>query len=297
MGGNDGNAQSPDAVGLHRKPSFVRHGLYDGPDSCPGLHGLIRGQVSYIAGPYSQYVFAQQGELTVHHPLENGCCVYTRHIIIAKRRHEGDSSCRNHQVFGVHIEDFLGFNIFDRQSFIVKYIPDRAVQKDPFMVFTGQAGCNLKSAHASETFFLFKKEKLMGLHVELAANPDIVVNYKIGNSLLIKFFPDSQACRPCSNDGHNGFIYLDGVGGGNSAAFCQESVGNTLHFFNSVNFCDAYPAYLPVNQHLTGSAFSYPAGEASVPVVQAVFMDQQSGLMQSGRNGKAPLTENCLTFK
>ena len=147
------------------------------------------------------------------------------------------------------------------------------------MVFTGQAGCNLKSAHTPKPFFFFKKEKLMGLHIELTSYAGIVVNNQVGNPLLVQFFPYGKACRPCSYDGHNGFVHFYRTRGWNGAAFCQEPVGNALHFFHSVYPGDADSAYLTVNQHFTGSAFSDPAGQASVPVVQAMFMDQQTGLM------------------
>ena len=294
--GEDGDAQPSYAVGLHREPSLVVHSLDDGLDFGTRLHSLVRSQVADVSSSDGKHLLAQQGVLLVHHLLEDGCGIYARQVVIFKCRHEGDGSGGNHQKIGIHIGHFSVFHIFQRQASAFQQIPYGMVQQDAFAVLTGQRLCDVKTAHTAILLFLFKKEELVGLHVELTADAAVVVNHKVGDSKLVQLFTAGQTGRSCPDDGDRGLVNAD-FPLRIIRAFGLVVFRYFAHFVYIIHFCDADAAHFAVNQHFAGTALADAAFQTAVASVKAVAVHRVSGLMQGGGDGIAFFRFYFLSFK
>ena len=90
---------------------------------CTGLHQLVRGQVTDVTGTDGQHVLAQQGELGIHHLLNNGCRIDARHIVVLESRHEGNGTCGYHQGLCFHIKILLIEGVFDGNPLVLQDVP------------------------------------------------------------------------------------------------------------------------------------------------------------------------------
>ena len=121
-------AESSYSVCLHRESPFAWHCLYDSLYLGTGLHCLVRGKITYISCTYCKYLSSEHCKLLVHHPLNYGSCVYSRQVIVLKCWHKWNSSGGYHEMLRIYITNLLFCNVFNNQSFSLKYIPYNRVQ-------------------------------------------------------------------------------------------------------------------------------------------------------------------------
>ena len=208
MGRHDGNAQTAHAVGLHGETTLVVHTLDDRLDGCTSLHGLVAGEVADVTGTHGEHALAQQGVLLVHHLLEHGCGVNTRHVIVLKHGHERHGTSSHYQMVGVDIAHLLGNDILQGDAATFEQVPHGVIEQDAVMVVAGECFGNVKTAHATELLLFLKEEELMGLHIELTTLGCVVVHHNVGDSQCSELLAACQTGRTATDDGYRSLINL-----------------------------------------------------------------------------------------
>ena len=197
---------------MYGEAAFLGHGLDDGLDPGPGLHGLVRSEVADVARAHGEDALAQQGEFLVHHALYHGGGEDAREVVVLEGRHEGQGARRDDELLSVHVEDFLRHDIFDCQALALEDVPDHAIEHDAFVGIACQRPGDVETAHSAEFLFLLKEEELVSLHLELAADGIVVVQHQIVDACLVQFFPHGEAGRSRADDGDGSAINLLGIG-------------------------------------------------------------------------------------
>ncbi len=297
MGGEHGNSEPPDPVGLDRETAFVRHGLENGlhPGTC--LHELIGGEIPDIPGPDGEHILSKQREFLVHHLLHNGGGEDTGKVVVFEGRHEGYGPGGHDQVFSIDVIDLFRADVFDGNASALEDIPYRRVEEDPFLALAGQRFGNVEPAHAAEFLLLLEEKELVGLHQELAADTVVIVDHDIGHLVAVQLFPGGQSGRTGANDSHGGTVnFYCGVPVNGHPVRCMI-MGDFFHFLHPVDAGYADPLHLAVDQHFAGTAFTDPAFEAALAVTEAVTVHRIAGLVEGSGDGEPKVACNFLSFK
>ena len=278
---HDGDTQPAHTVGLHGETALTGHRLDNGLDSGTRLHALIGGEVADIAGTHGEDTLAQQGVLLIHHLLEDGGGVDTRHVVILERGHKRHGTCSHDQMFGVDIRHLARDNILDSHTAAFKQIPHRIVEQDTLLAVACKGLGNIETAHAAELLLLLEEEELVGLHIELATDTAIVVNHQIADAESIQLLAAGQTCRTGTDDGHLCLIYLHLAGlmvahFGPLVLVCSHRA----YLFHTVHRGNADAAHLSVDKHLAGTALTDAAIQAAVAPVDTVTVYRIARLME-----------------
>ena len=237
--------------------------------------------------------------LLVHHLLENGCRVHTRHIVVLEGRHEGHRTRGHHQVFGIDISHLLRHDVLDGQPRTLKDVPHRIVEQDAVVVVAGQRTGNVEASHTAVFFLTLEKEELVGLHVELPADARIVVDHQIVHPEGIQLLTAGQTRRTGTHDGHRRLVDLQrgiGMPRGSGANLLLAFV-DPAHLPHPVDRSDANAAHLAVDKHLACSTLADAAFQAAVAAFKAVAVHRHAGLMQSRGYGVALASLNGFAFE
>lgn len=294
---HDGDAEAAEAVGLDGEAALAGHGLDDGANMGASLHALVRSKIADIASTYGEDALAEEGVFLVHHLLEHGGGVHARNIVVFESRHERNGACGYHQVVGIDIGNIARLDILDGYAAALEQIPNGAVEENALVAIASQGACDIETAHAAETLFLFEKEKLVGLHIELAADAGVIVNHQIVDTESVELLAAGEAGGAGTNNGHLGFVNL------HIARLLGNDVGNfvdgrlyVVHFMYTIDKRNTNTAYLAVDHHFASSTLADAAVEAAVATLNAVAVDGETCLVESGGNGVAFATLDWLTI-
>ena len=217
--------------------------------------------------------------LHIHHLLDDGSGVNTRKVIVFKNRSERHSAGSDHQIFSIHIEYLVGFQVLDRNPLAFEQIPNGGVEADAGMVVASQLLGDVETAHSAINLLFFKEEELVRLHVELTSDTLVIVDDDVGDALLVESFATGQTGGARANDGDLRLVnfqrFLFGF-----FRFGEIVLGNFLHFFHTVNRGDADTFHLAIYQHLACTAFADAASETAFAPVKAMAMYRETRLMQ-----------------
>ena len=294
---HNGNAQSSDAVGLHRKTALAGHRLNDGLDGSSGLHALIGSQIADVACAHRQHTLTQQCVLLVHHLLEHSGGINAWHVVVFKRRHEGNGSRCHHQILSIHVSHLARDDVLDGHAPTFQQVPHRIVQQDAFVVLAGQCLGDIEATHATELLLLLEEEELMRLHIELTTYLAIVVNHDVVDAKGIQLLAAGKTGRTGTDDGHLRLVdlHLTRLLRAN-LGHCHLAIAHQAHLLHAVYLGDADATHLAINQHLTRSALADAAVQAAVATVEAVTVNGIACLVQGGGNRIALPTQHLVSF-
>jgi hypothetical protein len=239
---------------------------------------------------------AEECEFGVHHFLDDGGGIDAGQVVIFKGRHKWDGAGCNDEILCVNVIDFIGLDIFDGKPFALQDIPNGGIKEDRFMVVASKIFCYVESPQAAEFFFFFEEKELMCLHEELSTDAVIAVNDNVGYIVFFQLLPGGQAGRACSDNRDFGPEDLCGF------VFEERARGRFMvaryfvYLFYAIYLCDADSFDLAVDEHFAGAAFADSAFKASISVFEAVAMDGETGLVESGGDREALLADDFFSL-
>ena len=296
MGGDDGDAETAHAVGLHRESTFVIHGLDDGHHFRTCLNGLIRREVADIAGTDGEDALAEERVLQVHHLLHDSGGIDARQIVVLEGGHERERTRGHDEEVGIHEEDAAVFHILGGHALAFEDVPHGAVEQDAGVVVAGERLGDVETAHAAVLLLLLEEEELVGLHRELSADAVVVVDDDVGDAELVELFAAGEAGGTRADDGDFGLIDFRGGGGFVGSGFGKIVVGNLLHLLHAIDEGDADAFHHAIDEHFAGAALADAAVHTALTALQTVTVDGEPRLVQGRCDGVALRGFHLLTL-
>ena len=285
VGGDDGDAETAHAVGLHRESALMVHRLDDGHHFRTSLNRLIRRKIADIAGPDGEDALAEERVLQVHHLLDDGGGIDAWQVVVLKGGHERERARRHDEEVSIHEEDAAVLHVLGGHALAFEDVPHGAVEQDTGMVVAGERLGDVETAHATVLLLLLEEEELVGLHGELSANAVVVVDDDVGDAELVELLAAGEAGRTRADDGNLGLIDFRGGAVAFAGSLGQMVVGNLLHLFHAIDEGDADALHHAVDEHFAGTALADTAVHAALTALQTVAVDGEACLVQGRRDG------------
>ena len=165
------------------------------------------------------------------------------------------------------------------------------------MALASQRLSNIKATHTAKLLLLLKEKELVGLHIELSANPSVVVNHDIIYAEGIQLLATCQASRTRTNDGHLCLIHLHLTRLlWAHIRYLAHTRFDVAHLLHAVHQRHTDAAHLAVDQHLARTALADAAVQTAVAPVEAVAVHRETSLMQGGCNRVTLASLHLLTI-
>ena len=209
--------------------------------------------------------------LLIHHLLEHGSGVDSRHVVVFEGWHEGHSTRGHHEILRINVGHLTSNEILHSNAWPFQDIPHCGVQQDAFLAVSCKSFSNIKASHAAIFFLLLKEKELVGLHIELSSDTWITVNDKVINTKGIQLLTTSKSGRACADDSHLGLVDLHRLGcllrtgrrlKGDSRKIGFMSDGTYLT--DAIYSSDTDATHAPVDQHLASAALADAALQRAV---------------------------------
>ena len=295
VGGDDGDAETAHAVGLHRESAFVIHRLDDGHHLRTRLNGLIGSKIADVTRADGEDALAEQRVLQVHHLLHDSSRVNARQVVVLEGGHERESTRRHDEEVGIHEEDAAVLHVLGGHALAFEDVPHGAVEQDARMVVAGECLGNVEAAHSAVFLLLLEEEELVGLHRELSADAVVVVNHDVGDAELVELLAAGESGGTRADDGDLGLIDFRG-GDGLGVGVGEIVVGNLLHLLHAIDEGDADALHDAIDEHFAGAALADAAVHTALTALQTVAVNGEARLMEGRRDGVTLRSLHLLTL-